>query len=539
MPPMSSYLHVSVTFLHPTCHARMGKEDAARNEWPPSPLRLFQAMVAGAAARWAGDGAWTAGGCAAHSAAAPLATLRWLESLCTSSPPTILAPRAVTGQAVPRYVPNNSADVVAAKWAKGNALATFEDRTKKVFRPTHMLDGSTVHYLWPLTDEQRREAVRHEPTIAASARCIVALGWGIDAAIGDARLIDDARAAGLQGERWEPGPPGTPGLRLPVSGTLDALITRHAAFLNRLKDGTFHPVPPLRAFTTAAYRCASDLPPRPFAAFILRPLDNDSGYAAFPPTRAVHLAAMLRHVTCEAAKGDLDPSGWRTNDWALRFVAGHGPEGSPKRRSKDDTHPRFSYLPLPSIGHHHADGRIRRVVIAEPFGGDGRAARWAAQRLAGTVLTDEHRGPVARIETVAPDDPEFSKVFRLFAARGSHAPAMVWTSVTPVILPGYDDAKPAKRDRLLRDCLRHAGVDAACVACIESRPAAWPVGGGAAPALSHSAYQRPKYLQHLPACHVRVRFRTLVGGPIALGAGRHCGLGLFAVCPGERNAERS
>lgn len=543
---MPSHLHISVTFLQPACHARLGKEDAAPNEWPPSPLRLFQAMVAGAAARWAGalgdDPSPRAGRNGAElSAGAPRAALKWLESLCAQSPPTILAPRAITGLAVPRYVPNNSADLVAAKWARGDALATFDDRTKKVFRPTHMLDGPphTVHYLWPLTDDQRREAGRHEPTIAATARCIVALGWGIDAAIGDARLIDGDDAAALQGERWEPGPPGTAGLRLPIPGTLDALIERHAAFIGRLRGGVFHPVPPLRAFTTAAFRRASDLPPRPFAAFILRPLDRDSGYVAFPPTRAIHLAAMLRHATCEAAKADLDPAGWRTNEWALRFVAGHGPEGSPKRRSKDDTHPRFSYLPLPSIGHRHADGMIRRVLIAEPFGGDGRSARWASQRLARALLQDEDRGPVARLEPVEPDEAEFAKVFRLYAARSSRDAATTWVSVTPVILPGYDDNKPAKRERLLRDCLRHAGIDASSVVSVESRPSAWQPSGGGAPSAQCRSFKRPNYLEHLPAIHVRLEFSRPVSGPVTLGAGRHCGLGLLAICPGDKINKRS
>lgn len=539
---MPSHLHISVTFLQPTCHARLGKEDAALNEWPPSPLRLFQAMVAGAAARWAGDDSSIRGGGGALTAAVPVAALKWLESLCASSPPAILAPRAVTGQAVPRYVPNNSADLVAAKWARGDALATFEDRTKKVFRPTHLLDGSTVHYLWSLTDDQRREAARHEPTIAAAARCIVALGWGIDAAVGDARLIDAEQADALAGgggggERWVPGRIGSPGLRLPVPGTLNALITRHAAFLDRLKDDVFRPVPPLRKFTTTAYGQASDIPPRPFAAFILRPLDKDTGYAAFPATRAVCVAAMLRHATCEAAKRDLDPSGWHTNEWALRFVAGHGPEGSPKRRTQDDAHPRFSYLPLPSIGHRHADGLIRRVIIAEPFEGSGddgpppgASARWAAHRLAGAVLQDEDRGPVARLEPVEPDEAEFAQVFRLYAARSSQEAregrkAATWVSVTPVILPGYDDNKPAKRERLLLDCLRHAGIDPAAVASIQSRCSGWNPGVTA----PLSSFKRPNYLMHLPAIHVQLTFSRPVSGPIALGAGRHCGLGVCGV----------
>jgi CRISPR-associated protein Csb2 len=531
---MPSHLLISVTFLQPTCHARLGKEDAAPNEWPPSPLRLFQAMVAGAAARWsggAGDDGSTRGGGGALTAAAPVAALKWLETLCETSPPTILAPRAVTGQAVPRYVPNNSADLVAATWARGDALAAFEDRTKKVFRPTHLLDGSTVHYVWPLAADEQRASRLHEPTIAAAARCIVALGWGIDAAVGDARLIDGAQAAALSGERWEPSRArggGTPDLRLPVSGTLDALKSRHALFLDRLKDGVFHPVPPLRAFSTAAYRRASDLPPRPFAAFILRPFDKDTGYAAFPATRAVCVAAMLRHAAWEAAKSDLDPVGWRTPEWAEQFVAGHGPR-KPNGRFIDASWPRFSYMPLPSIGHAHAGGMIRRAIIAEPFGGgggDGRSGAWAARRLHNAELIDQATGrPVARLESVEPDEADFATVFRLYAARSPADAKVVWTSVTPVILPGYDDGKLAKRDKLLRECLRCAGIDADAVASIESRPSSWNPAA-AAPLRS---FQRPRYLEHLPACHVRVRFRTTVAGPLSVGAGRHCGLGVMAI----------
>ncbi|HRQ74543.1 MAG TPA: type I-U CRISPR-associated protein Csb2 [Phycisphaerales bacterium] len=522
---MPAHLHISVTFLQPTCHARLGKEEASPNEWPPSPLRLFQAMVAGAAARWANDDGSTR---AALTARAPVEALKWLESLCAASPPTIFTPRATVGQAVPRHVPNNSADLVAAKWARGDALAKFDDRAKKVFRPTHLLDGPphTVHYLWNLTDAQAIEARKHDKIIAAAVRSIVALGWGIDVAIGDARVIDDSETERLTGERWMPGRAGTPGLRLPVQGTLDALIDRHAKLLDRLKNGVFHPVPPLRAFGSTEYRRASDLPARPFAAFILRPLNRDTGYAAFAPTRAVCVAAMLRHATCEAAKADLDhrPDAWRTNEWALRFVAGHGPDGSPKRRDKNDMHPRFSYLPLPSIEHQHADGMIRRVIVAEPFGGDGRSARWASQRLTGAILHDEDQGPVARLEPVEPEEVEFTKVFRLYAARSHVESAAGWTSVTPVILPGYDDMKAAKRARILMKCLEHAGIDVATVESLKCRSTSW-----LARVPPSRGFKRAAYLHNLPAVHVYLRFHEPVQGPIAIGAGRHHGLGFFAM----------
>ena len=47
--------------------------------------------------------------------------------------------------------------------------------------------------------------------------------------------------------------------------------------------------------------------------------------------------------------------------------------------------------------------------------------------------------------------------------------------------------------------------------------------------MSLSAFKRPEYLGHLPAWHVRIVFRSPTSGPVALGAGRHCGLGVFAV----------
>jgi CRISPR-associated protein Csb2 len=42
-------------------------------------------------------------------------------------------------------------------------------------------------------------------------------------------------------------------------------------------------------------------------------------------------------------------------------------------------------------------------------------------------------------------------------------------------------------------------------------------------------YFAPDYLRHLSRWHVWVRFRQPVPGPLAIGAGRHVGLGLFAT----------
>lgn len=110
-----------------------------------------------------------------------------------------------------------------------------------------------------------------------------------------------------------------------------------------------------------------------------------------------------------------------------------------------------------------------------------------------------------------------------------------WHSVTPVILPGHDDFKkvaqqdrnqPTKAERLLFKCLVQAGIplDAVESATLRRAPF-WP--GSQHP----RQYHRPDYLadhNSRPGWHVRLVFRKPIAGPLAIGAGRHCGLGIFA-----------
>ncbi|MCC7388532.1 MAG: type I-U CRISPR-associated protein Cas5/Cas6 [Phycisphaerales bacterium] len=537
---LAKRLCISVTFLQPTFHGRLGKEDHAPNEWPPSPLRLFQAMVAGAAARWGARSDEGGAGAGRERLTDPeaIAAFRWLERITEAAPPVILAPGHEVGAPVPVYVPNNSADLVAARWARGDTRATFDDRTRKIVRPTHLIGGDAVHFLWALTGPDVAPALldRHLPTITAAARSIVALGWGIDAAIGDARLIDDGAAPGANDaalECWTPAtglPRSTlPALRLPRQGTIDELINRHEAFLGRLEGGVFRAVPPLRVFTQAVYSRGPAPLDRPFAAFTLRPVidpataeqDTPEGAAerrkadqfrAFPAHNAAKVAAMLRHAACEAAK---QPGLWPfTEEDSSRYVAGHGDGG--KRRAVGDNSPRFSYLAVPSIGHTHADGMIRRVIVAEPFGGEGEHAAWAERTLAGLSLVDEDtRRPVATIERLDRSDGAERKMLARFVG-----PSREWVTATPIVLPGFDDLKTDKAVTLLSRACDQAGLPAGSVDGFEF------IGP---PARADDRYFVPAYLRGLPLRHVVVRFKHDARGPIAIGAGRHCGLGILAV----------
>ena len=252
---MSESLCISVTFLDPRYH---GRSDGGAPEWPPSPMRLFQALVA-------------ANGPSLGTGSDIEGALRWLE---TQPPPTVLAPTSKTGVACPLYVPNNEMDVVAKSWVRGNHKASIaEHRTLKTVRPTHLRSGETVHYLWPIAPTGSSPSPV-EPLTRAVEK-MVALGWGIDLVVAQCRVLSSSDSLGRGVERWEAAKDqATSTLRCPVPGSLDALVDRHTAFLDRLADSTFHPIPPLSAYRAVGYRRPSAPVGKPFECFELRHADG-------------------------------------------------------------------------------------------------------------------------------------------------------------------------------------------------------------------------------------------------------------------------
>ena len=99
----------------------------------------------------------------------------------------------------------------------------------------------------------------------------------------------------------------------------------------------------------------------------------------------------------------------------------------------------------------------------------------------------------------------------------------IWSTVTPVVLPGFDDGKQVKAERLFLKAVRQASIPIDGITDVTLRRAPfWP--GSQHP----RDYRRPKYLKHLPDWHARIEFREPVSGPLAIGAGRHAGLGIMA-----------
>ncbi len=168
--------------------------------------------------------------------------------------------------------------------------------------------------------------------------------------------------------------------------------------------------------------------------------------------------------------------------------------------------PYSRYLPLPTIPRNGRDGRIRRVLIAEPFAGGGGRAQAVARRLAGAALSAESKvegggsRPMADLRAIS--NAEADKLLRTRYLQE----ARVWGSVTPLVLPGRDDRSARKAHGLVLKALAQAGYTTP-VTEVDLQPD--PVFPGAEPA---RAYRAPAYLRDFPRTHALIVFAEPVGG---------------------------
>jgi CRISPR-associated protein Csb2 len=464
---------------------------------------------------------------------------RWLEGL---KAPTILAPPGRTATRPYRlYVPNNAADLVAAARVRGNADASIAaHQTEKDVRPTRFASSQPIHYDWLLSPDQYEQSKIHLETLKAAARSIIHLRGGVDLAVGHAELLDTDPPIAPAVERWLPATAGgNTHLRVPVVGTLDALIHRHREFLSRLTDTRFQPVSPLSAFAVVGYRRSTEPPTRPFAAFIILKPDA-SGFRPFDPVRmprfpcrgeAPHacgtavVAGLVRSATARAAR----QAGWDELRIAS-FILGHGERDGEKATTDD----RLQFLPLPSITPLKVES-IRHVLVVGPLRTDIARIR---QLLPGAKLIPQNQtDPVAILSLLPQADRNVLPYTR---------PAAVWSTVSPVVLPGFESPGRLRRklntqltadqkksvldrlnqriDELLRKAFQQAGFSSEIVRLmqVDWRKVGFRPGVDLAGRYDLPPLPYPRY-------HVRVRFPHPVHGPVAIGAGRYRGLGVFAA----------
>jgi CRISPR-associated protein Csb2 len=488
------FLLLTVRFVDDRYHGLLGRKGP--REWPPSPFRLFCAMVAGGARRGELEGDIGK-------------ALAWLQKL---DPPIIIAPRAKNGQAIVRFVPNNDGDKKPDRQERLTAKHTL---------PTLMLDKPNVHYLWDISDEE-------EPPIAAirdAARNLTSLGWGVDMAFADAKPITEPQAQKLTGVRWHPKPKvwrDEGMLRVPVVDadlqecTLCDLKHCHETAMARIEHGEpLHTVDKPRVFERVFYASVERSIGRPYRVFELH--NADGSRFRYPHGRLIHLAGMIRHLAKEAML--ISPPDGVDGGWVETYIVGHVKEDQQEHRQ-------LSYLPLPSVGFQYTDPGVRRIVIAAPLGDDDQLEH-VARHLAGQQLE-----PLRGDEFGDSEPPFLVPIKGDNVSRCYTESAHTWHSFTPVILPGHDDHKPEKTRKLIEKALAQSGVDQPC----EFEWSAFSHFPKSFSAHKYdrnrrpTGYLRPDHLLSQTAVHLTLRFKdnVKVPGPIAIGAGRHCGLGLFA-----------
>jgi CRISPR-associated protein Csb2 len=365
-------------------------------------------------------------------------------------------------------------------------------------------------------------------------RRLVALGTGLDHAVADVRLCaETSTATGVTEYDIR---------EAPCVGTLDSLIARHRAGLSRLAGGGLREnLPPVR------HDGGRNRQPTRALLFLLRtPADAESEQALpVAPEASAVLAHAIRHeLACELREQLTRFSTvWPTlapplsTEDVERFVLGRGAGPNDKER-------RVSVLPLPSIGHEHADGLLRRVLVVIPTACPV-APEIARRALADAeIVVESSDGKrLARLRLVPAeqdDDPREQTMLRRFVGE-----ARVWRTVSPIVLPGagwkargiadpaeraaMDERRRCREEALVHRAINDAGIDAASIAALRLRREPF----GPHRPRADARWQLPRnsqgrcWLAGKPRLHAEIVFATKRPGPLAFGDGRYLGLGLM------------
>lgn len=489
---MASHLVIQVHL-----HDRFHGVSFGSPEWPPSPARLFQALVAGVAR-------------GAHIGDEMVRAMVWLEGL---PPPRVGVPPSSQGSEVVHWVPNNDLDSVG-----GDPKRIGEIRTKKAVRPRLMHGDAPLLFVWSF--EQPSE---HVDAIVEAAEQLYQFGRGIDLAWARAEVLTEPeleqRLAAYPGQVLLPGQ-GQSTVLCPVPGSLESLRHRFSAQrLRAVVEGRrvreLFENAPKPVFRTIRYGTG-----RKFQVYRL----VASGGANRP--EALRTVARLVEGVRDAAAARLRAALPGSDDAVERILVGRKADG----RDAGPADERVRIVPLPSVGHLHADRAVRRIAVAIPQG-TALAEDDLAWAFDGLELPSEEG---AENRLLVREEP--SSMFGRYARSGAH-----FRSVTPAALPvgaarrridparRLEDAKGGQ-ERIeeerraawaVRAALRHAGVRAS-VAGIRVQREPFDRRGVRAEAFAPGTRFAKERLWH-----VEIFFREPVEGPLVVGDGRFLGLGVM------------
>jgi len=497
---MSSILLISVRFHEGRYHGT--------GDWPPSPARLFQALIAGA-------------GLQGPLQAAHVKALEWLE---TMPPPIIAAPIMCKGQPIGNFVPNNDLDAVG-----GDPRRIGSIRAKKEIRSLLFDAEQPFLYAWALRDDPVRD--EYSSVLCQLAEMVYQLGRGVDLAWSWADIMDEAELANrlntCKGTVHRPSFGGEgKTLPCPLKGSFLSLEARYVANQSRFEivqtdrgsvSQSFRRLPKPK-FQSVAY----DSPPIQ-RLFDLRSVTDPERFQVWNLETAYVLVESVRDAVCKKLRDAFPSKAIQIEHWLI----GRNADGSNGGKAGE----RIRLIPLASIGRAHVDYGIRRLLVEAPANCPIRADDWA-WAFNGVELGEG--GNLGRVSTA--DDSAFLRHYGIGNAFTD------WHTITPAVLRESAKRRRIEPSRRLAEAknaneraheqhqarlavlaaLRHSGFNLDVLDIIVQREP-FQSHGARAEAFAHGSRFSKERLWH-----VTLKFAEPVQGPLVLGDGRFLGLGVFA-----------
>jgi len=484
-------LALEVEFLHGTF--RGSSDDLAlagtgeiSGEWPPSPARLFAALVAA-------DG--TRDRCRFTDGA----ELRFLED---QPPPQIYADRRSHVERSPlidRYV------VVNAR-AKSGAVQEYVGRTASLARGGARLSPRhpRVVYVW---DASAPGAILE----GLERRCSRIGYLGCSDSPVRVRVFGDFSENELPGDRWVPDPDGDAIVSVPFPGLVEILDEIYDTFTT-VPSGTITWAPRRSSYPIRYRRYRSpEAPVDPHRAPVTPIWLRFDG--SIPGRRILRVTETLRRAVLDLYQrlvaGDGNP--------LPPILTGHGLSGS--------RYSQVSWLALPDVGHPHSRGRIFGAAILIP---DDAPDEVAAGLFHVVRSLDRLVLPGSFDVGVAPHGGE-RRPWAAHPVRWT-APAERFVSAFPVVHERFARPRPTLQD--ITQWCTNAGLPEP----VEFQLAREPMVPGGVDL--HPREARRKSTERRPFSHLLLTFAEPVVGPVVIGAGRRFGLGLMAPLPLRKEEKR-
>lgn len=474
-------------------------------EFPPSPSRLFQSLIAGS----------HRGIYELQNAEVRDNALVWLEQL---SPPLIESSVQISsGIGSTNYVPNND-----------NSFS--HNRTAKSLQAFVLHEKNVIRFVWTFSDdtENRRSA----EVICKMARLVTHLGHGQDLVFARGEIVEGVVFASEQSMVFRPKMRDGGNWTSPAKGALASYKKRYQEFL---QTGNSHTIN--AAVRQVEYVSDDTLDLIcPYALFEIQRLEDERFYD-FDGEKLRKCAAMVRHEAVQifypskkAHERKIEKANrfkkFYTEDLVLRKILGHkSTPNNEKNQSVNEPH--LAFIPLPHLYPPHPSGDIHRVILAG-FGFDE-----SEQDLFNDVIRNLNGVELKDIEKRKPNEEEGEPIARLIKIENHYDDkffnqfygnsAKVWRSVTPIILSGFT-RRGRKPEHLIYRALNQIGIenDAIESVAVFRRPLVPKTFR----AVDYKIAEND-YLSESPRYHAEIIFKRPVRGVLVVGRGRHAGFGLM------------